>query len=175
MLNVCRETFTDWPMKKWLVLLYLFWSMVLKPLVKPELNIYVHIEKVVNSYNTDRVNIWALYSVSNDFCLNSIPDIVKMSPLLYGRCCACVSTYVRCTNVPTRGKIGIVWFEKWFYNWSVWWFCLYSLHVAMVFKFLILIISALLYTVYLLYIHNLCLRFEKSSNIDMLTHQLLLE
>lgn len=102
-------------------------------------------------------------------------DIVKMSPLLYGRCCACVSTYVRCTNVPTRGKIGIVWFEKWFYNWSVWWFCLYSLHVAMVFKFLILIISALLYTVYLLYIHNLCLCFEKSSNIDMLTHQLLLE
>lgn len=149
--------------------------MVLKPLVKPELNIYVHIEKVVNSYNTDRVNIWALYSVSNDFCLNSIPDIVKMSPLLYGRCCACVSTYVRCTNVPTRGKIGIVWLEKWFYNWSVWWFCLYSLHVAMVFKFLILIISALLYTVYLLYIHNLCLCFEKSSNIDMLTHQLLLE
>lgn len=64
--------------------------MVLKPLVKPELNIYVHIEKVVNSYNTDQINIWALYSVSNDFCLNSIPDIVKMSPLLYGRCCACV-------------------------------------------------------------------------------------
>lgn len=67
--------------------------MVLKPLVKPELNIYVHIEKVINSYNTDRVNIWALYSVSNDFCLNSIPDIVKMSPLLI-RSLLCMRQYI---------------------------------------------------------------------------------
>lgn len=141
--------------------------MVLKFLVKFEFNIYVYIEKVVNSYNIDWVNIWVLYLVLNDFCFNFIFDIVKMLFFLYGCCCVCVSIYVWCINVFIRGKIGIVWFEKWFYNWSVWWFCLYSFYVVMVFKFLILIILVLLYIVYLLYIYNLCLCFEKFFNIDM--------
>lgn len=57
MLNVCRETFTDGPNEEVVSTFIFVLTMVLKPLVKPALNIYVHIEKVVNSYNTDRVNI----------------------------------------------------------------------------------------------------------------------